>query len=51
VLLLTLAFAPIAPAVYAGLLAKLCATGVGLAWNFLVNHFWTFRVSGERGRQ
>ena len=50
-LLLTLAFAPIAPATHASLLAKLCATGVGLAWNFLINNFWTFRLTGERGRQ
>lgn len=23
--------------------AKLCAIGVTLAWNFMANHFWTFR--------
>ena len=49
-LLLTPAFAPVAPAATAGLLAKLYATGVGLGWNFLVNHFWTFRLTGERGQ-
>ena len=27
------------------LLAKLCATGVGVCWNFLANNFWTFRSS------
>jgi putative flippase GtrA len=47
VLLLSAALAPFTPAVYASLLAKLCATGVGLAWNFLLNHFWTFRFEGE----
>lgn len=26
------------------LLAKLCAVGVGLAWNFLINHFWIFKT-------
>jgi putative flippase GtrA len=50
VLLLTAAFAPSLPAAYAGLLAKLCATGVGLGWNFLLNNFWTFRLTGERGQ-
>ena len=47
VLLLTAALAPITPAAYAGLLAKLGATAVGMLWNFLVNHFWTFRLAGE----
>jgi putative flippase GtrA len=51
VLLFTAALSPLTPAAYASLLAKLGATGVGLAWNFLVNHFWTFRVTGERGPQ
>lgn len=27
------------------LLAKLIATGVGLIWNFLANHYWTFRTA------
>ena len=49
VLLLSPALAPFVPAAYASLLAKLCATGVGLGWNFLGNHFWTFRMTGERG--
>jgi putative flippase GtrA len=31
-----------APA-YGDVLAKVCATGVGLCWNFLANNFWTFR--------
>ena len=26
------------------------AAGVGLGWNFLLNHFWTFRLIGERGQ-
>lgn len=25
------------------LLAKLCATGVGVCWNFVINNNWTFR--------
>jgi putative flippase GtrA len=28
----------------AALLAKLCAIGVGMVWNFLMNHFWVFRA-------
>jgi len=28
---------------YGTLLAKICATGVGLGWNFFVNNLWTFR--------
>lgn len=28
---------------YGALAAKICATGVGLCWNFLANNFWTFR--------
>ena len=27
---------------YSALLAKLCATGVGLCWNFPAQNFWTF---------
>ena len=27
------------------LVAKLCATGVGLGWNFVVNNLWTFRAA------
>jgi putative flippase GtrA len=46
VLLLSAALAPVAPAAYAGLLAKLGATGVGLGWNFVLNNFWTFRLRG-----
>ena len=49
VLLLTAAFAPSLPSAYAGLLAKLCATAVGLGWNFTLNNFWTFRFAGEAG--
>jgi putative flippase GtrA len=43
VLLLAPAFNTLlAQAGYGDLLAKLCATGVGLFWNFLANNFWTF---------
>jgi len=43
VLLLAPAFRPFfADQVHASLLAKVCATGVGVAWNFLANHRWTF---------
>lgn len=30
----------------AAVLAKLCAIIVGIGWNFLANHFWTFRPAG-----
>ena len=52
VLLLTAAFSavlPLAP-VYASLPAKLCATLGSMTWSFIVNHFWTFQLSAERGR-
>jgi putative flippase GtrA len=26
------------------LAAKACATGAGMVWNFMINHFWTFRA-------
>jgi putative flippase GtrA len=26
-------------------LAKVCATGAGVIWNFLANHLWTFRAA------
>ena len=26
-----------------GMVTKACATGVGMVWNFIINHFWTFR--------
>lgn len=32
-----------ADATRAAVLAKICATGAGLGWNFLVSHFWIFR--------
>lgn len=39
-----LAFASLfAHAGYDALAAKICATAVGVCWNFLVNNFWTFR--------
>lgn len=33
---------------YGALFAKICATGVGMVWNFLANHCWTFRASQPR---
>lgn len=33
----------LADPVSAALAAKICATGVGMGWNFLANHLWTFR--------
>jgi putative flippase GtrA len=45
VLVLSAAFAPFLAPASASLLAKLSATGAGLAWNFLGNHFWTFRTT------
>lgn len=33
----------LAHAGYGALLAKICATGIGLGWNFVANRFWTFR--------
>jgi len=30
----------------AAVLAKLCAVVAGMGWNFLANHFWTFRPAG-----
>lgn len=46
--LLALLLAPffstlLAHAGYGALLAKICAMGVGVCWNFLANRFWTFR--------
>ncbi len=29
---------------FGALVAKICATGVGLGWNFLINNFWTFNT-------
>lgn len=50
VLLLAQPFAMLLHAPDAGeLLAKLCATGVGVGWNFLANHFWTFRDPSPKG--
>lgn len=31
--------------------AKIFAIGVGLSWNFLANHFWTFRVAADSQEQ
>lgn len=33
---------------YGTLLAKICATGVVVCWNFLANTFWTFRTAQQR---
>jgi putative flippase GtrA len=30
-------------AAYGDISAKICATGVGMCWNFFANNFWTFR--------
>jgi putative flippase GtrA len=27
--------------------AKICATALGMSWNFLANHLWTFRNRGD----
>jgi putative flippase GtrA len=44
VLLLAPSFGALFPhAGYGDLAAKVCATGVGLGWNFLINNLWTFR--------
>jgi putative flippase GtrA len=32
---------------YGAIFAKICATGVGMGWNFFANHLWTFRVVGN----
>jgi putative flippase GtrA len=32
-------------AAYGIYLAKISAIGIGMVWNFLANHLWTFRVS------
>jgi len=34
-------------ATYGALLAKALATGIGMIWNFLANHLWTFRAASE----
>jgi putative flippase GtrA len=45
VLLLTpLANQALGDAGISSLFAKLCATGIGLGWNFLANQRWTFRT-------
>jgi putative flippase GtrA len=31
--------------VLAALLSKACATGIGVAWNYLANHLWIFRAA------
>ncbi len=33
---------------YGDLLAKVCATAVGLCWNFVGNAFWTFAAKGAQ---
>jgi putative flippase GtrA len=42
--------AHLAGAAYAALLAKACATAVGLSWNYLANSLWTFRDMELRSR-
>ena len=29
------------------ILAKMCAIGVGMSWNFLANHLWTFQAAPD----
>jgi putative flippase GtrA len=36
---------------YGALVAKICATGVGVCWNFLANNLWTFRDAPQRVQQ
>lgn len=43
VTLLSPALAQSLPLPTAALAAKVFATGLGIAWNFLANHLWTFR--------
>ena len=43
VLSLTPPLSRLISSVYGALLAKAAATGLSLGWNFLLNHFWTFR--------
>lgn len=31
----------------AAILAKVMAVGIGVGWNFLINHFWTFRTKPQ----
>jgi putative flippase GtrA len=30
---------------HGAIIAKICATGVGMGWNFFANHLWTFRAN------
>jgi putative flippase GtrA len=32
---------------HGALAAKICATAIGMGWNFLANHLWTFRAGGS----
>jgi putative flippase GtrA len=51
VLLLAPSFGALFPhAGYDVLAAKICATGAGLGWNFLVNNLWTFRDAPHQVR-
>ena len=51
VLLLTPALETLTGPAQNQLLAKAAATLVGLGWNFLLNHFWTFRTQPAKGAQ
>jgi putative flippase GtrA len=45
VLLLTPTLSTLFPnPAHGALAAKICATGVGMGWNFLANHLWTFQA-------
>lgn len=54
--LLVLLLAPqlgtlLASPAYGDLMAKACATAVGLCWNYLANNFWTFGDVTMKGAQ
>lgn len=42
--LLDPALGALLPGALAALAAKACATVVGMGWNFVINHVWTFRA-------
>jgi putative flippase GtrA len=36
---------------YGTLVAKMCATGIGVCLNFLINNFWTFRAAPQEAQK
>jgi putative flippase GtrA len=51
--LIVLLLAPALGALFAepalgAIFAKICATGVGMGWNFLANHLWTFQAESTQ---